>query len=341
MSEINCNSCDALRENAPYFMLNGITGNECTSLKNNTGLSTTSGNDDCTDLDLMNDCLIGNLEKEIDAESTCGWKPFVKKYIGNSWNMFKGFVCAICGLWENIDKLNCIVEYMTQGYPFSIGEDETDGSYVVAGKGVSFIQAKGGSGHTSDISLVYIAGGLMRGTGSLEWHQSDFTEPNGAECWNFDNGSVIRKSNSRKGNPMWQYTGRLAGGGVLLYEIRINKSQYPQLGKIFAGFGIESNGGAYRVNVNVYDGDDTDPEEEPVKYAWGNYGHCNKKTGLSDGSYTVNGTSYTYDNGHEVPKGWVYIQVRLTYSDMVHNDTQYTPRYFMGVRMNADEIPCE
>ena len=337
---INCNACETLRDEAPEFMLNGMTDDECLSLKNNTGLSASSGNDDCTDLDLMNDCLIGNMTEEIEAESTCNWKPFVKRYIGNSWNMFKGIVCSICGLWENIRKLNCIANWLIQGHKFSIGEDESDGSYVVAGKGISFMEPTDEGTHSSDINLVYIAGGLLRGSGSLKWHRNNFAEPNGAECWNFDNGSEIRKSNERLGNPMWAFTGRFAAGGVLLYEIRINKSQYPQIDEIFSGFGIEANGGAYRVNCNVYDGDDVSTKH-PKKFAWGNFGHCDED-GHSDGSHDVGGTTYNYDNGHEVPKGWIYVQVRLTYSDEEHNDGKnYSPRYFMGVRMNPSEIPCE
>ena len=102
MAELNCAACEDLRQDAPNFVVNGIGDTEVASLKNNTGLNPSSGNDDCTDLNNMNDCLIGNMETEVDAYDVCDWKTFMKQFIPNVWSTFKGVISAICGIWERI-----------------------------------------------------------------------------------------------------------------------------------------------------------------------------------------------------------------------------------------------
>lgn len=105
MAELNCTACEDLREEVPQLIVNGFDNTMCTSLKNDTGLKSSSGHNDCTDLDTMNDCLIGNMETEIDRYDTCEWKPFTKKFIDNIWTMGKAMICAICGLWTNVHSL--------------------------------------------------------------------------------------------------------------------------------------------------------------------------------------------------------------------------------------------
>lgn len=102
MAQKNCAACDELRNDAPNLIVNGMTDTECASLKNNTGLNPSSGNDDCTDLDNMNDCLIGNMEEEVELYDVCDWKDYTKELVGNLWTMFKAIICAICGIWTNI-----------------------------------------------------------------------------------------------------------------------------------------------------------------------------------------------------------------------------------------------
>ena len=106
MAQYNCSACEELREDAPNLIVNGLGSTECASLKNNTGLNPSAGNDDCHDLDNLNDCLIGNMKDEIDAYDVCDWKEFMRKFIDNAWTVFKGIICAICGLWTNIANIN-------------------------------------------------------------------------------------------------------------------------------------------------------------------------------------------------------------------------------------------
>lgn len=120
MASINCEACDELRTTAPGLVVNGLDDTMCASLQNNTGLSPSSGNNDCTDLNNMNDCLVGNMAAEIEAYDVCDWKTFMKKFIPNVWTTIKGVVCAICGLWANItdinDKLDALCEQSTYTY---------------------------------------------------------------------------------------------------------------------------------------------------------------------------------------------------------------------------------
>lgn len=105
MANINCEACKDLREDVPELVANGFDSTMCASLKNDTGLKQSNGHNDCTDLDMMNDCLVGNMETEIDKYDTCDWKAFMKKLIGNLWTTLKAVICAICGIWTNIHNI--------------------------------------------------------------------------------------------------------------------------------------------------------------------------------------------------------------------------------------------
>lgn len=105
MAAYNCSSCEDLRETDPNLFVNGIGESECASLANDTGLVPSDDHNDCTDLNNINDCLIGNMERAVDAESSCDWKPFAKGVIHNTWTTFKALICAVCGIWEHIHEI--------------------------------------------------------------------------------------------------------------------------------------------------------------------------------------------------------------------------------------------
>lgn len=105
MADLNCKSCEDLRKEVPELIANGFTDTMCASLKNDTGLKTSSGHNDCTDLNNLNDCLIGNAETEIERYDTCDWKDFTKNHLNNLWTTLKAMICAICGLWTNVHNL--------------------------------------------------------------------------------------------------------------------------------------------------------------------------------------------------------------------------------------------
>lgn len=104
----NCSACQELREVSPEFVTNGVTENVCTSLKNDTGLNPSLEvlRNDEDDLNLVADCLIGNMEGEIEAYDVCDWKDYMRKFVPNVYNTIKAMLCAIFGIWH---KVNCIL----------------------------------------------------------------------------------------------------------------------------------------------------------------------------------------------------------------------------------------
>lgn len=336
-TNVDCSACEELREKAPNFVQNGVTSTECASLKNDTGFNPnlTTLHTDCEDLDTANDCLVGMMDGEIEKYEACDWQKFMHKFIPNLYYLLKSGICAICGIWTNIhnlwehiealenktDRSDCIIDYLSQGTSFAIGEEPTDGSYVVAGKGISYLEVSAGD-LKSDIYLLYIAGGLMTGHGSLIFHRNNFTDA--GSCWCFDDDGVNPTyTQNRKGNPLFADSGKYASGGELLYEIRMKRSQYPVIKSIFSGFGMEGDGGAFHVKAYAFGAG---------RYAYGQHGDCHD-----------DGTPYLpeYSHGHLVPDGWIYIQIRLSYTEYPFTEgVQQTPTYWMGVRMNQDKIEC-
>lgn len=119
MIDYDCSACEQLREDAPNFVVNGLGSTEETSLMNNTGLNPSSGNDDCEDLNAMNDCLVKNMETEIDSYNVCSWKDYMKALVGNLWTVNKGIISAICGLWTKVDCNTDSINSFDNEYVFS------------------------------------------------------------------------------------------------------------------------------------------------------------------------------------------------------------------------------
>ena len=105
MAEEYCAPCVQLQEESSDFYENGVTESVCNSLGQNTGFNPESGNNDCEDLKLANDCLIlGNIE-ELPGYDVCDWKEFMEQYLPNQYNMNGAIICAICGLWNFAQNL--------------------------------------------------------------------------------------------------------------------------------------------------------------------------------------------------------------------------------------------
>lgn len=333
MATKNCSACNTLQEKSADFVQNGVTTAVCTSLKNDTGFSASNGNDDCADLDLANDCLIGNMEDEIDAYEVCDWKTYMHKLVHNLWNMLKAIICAICGIWTNIHNLwnkvnkhDCEIDYLYNGASFALSETSDTDSYVVAGKGVSFLERSSG-GQSSDVNVQYIAGGLGRTNGSLRFHSTNWTDPDSG--YNYDTDSTDpRKTSSRLGNEVWKES---AGSidSELVYEMRIKQSEYPQIKSIYSGFGQEADAGAFHVAVLAFNDN---------QYAHGQHGTCN----TSNGDPVQEG----YSRGHKVKSGYIYLQMRMTAITKVigggdSTTANITPRAFIGMRMSQNALDCD
>ena len=170
MANYDCSACETLRTTDPNLVVNGFTDSECNYLKNDTGLAGNS--DDCTDLNLLNDCLVGNMEDEVDAYDVCDWKTFMKKFIPNVWTTLKGIICAICGLWALVSKIDCVIGAMGRSSTLLITKDN-----ITLAPGVSYrsddsaVPSISGNSHCA-----YLTGGLHFGTSwtdSTSWLDSD------------------------------------------------------------------------------------------------------------------------------------------------------------------------
>ena len=317
MSEQSCTACNDLREYAPEFVLNGTTDNVGDHLMANEGLSGARNHSDCDDLMDVNDCLIGNMVDELDAFDVCDWKDFMAEFIPNLYETIKAMVYSACGQW-------CAINNLYNGMSLGFGEDTTGNAYIVAGKGVSFLIPQDSSQTANDFTLNYIAGGLAIGTGSFAFFTSDFTDA--GSCGNFDNDPAYRVSTSRKGNSKWGGTS-ITGFGELIAELRYKKSAYPMIKSWHQGVGQESiSGPAFHVGIRQFD---------EGQWAWGQTGRCDANSGQA--------ASSNYSDGHMVPTGWHYIQIRLVTCEEAlgsNEGDQHSPRFWMGIRMNQDEISC-
>ena len=226
----NCSACSDLQENSANFVQNGVTTAVCNSLKNNTGFSPSSGHNDCTDLDNANDCLVGNMEDEVDAYDVCAWKEFMPSFIHNVWTVLKAMICAICGLWKRLEKVECIVSNITQTQTWRVGND-----YIVWAPGIT--QATGANVVEPRITgNAYV--GYMTGTVHID------------PQW------VIDHPESSLNN-----------GGAMLYEYRIPKSLMEQyaIKYIWAG-NMQENGAGDNIHCHMYVFRGDDPDNNKI---WG------------------------------------------------------------------------
>ena len=107
MSSKDCNACRDLQDYAPNFVVNGANSEVIASLQKNTGLNPHLSvlHDDCEDLHDVNDCLIGNMEDEIEAYDVCDWKEYMRRLVGNLYETLKCLIAAICGLWNHVEAV--------------------------------------------------------------------------------------------------------------------------------------------------------------------------------------------------------------------------------------------
>ncbi len=107
MSDRSCTACNDLVEYAPVFAVKGVTEEACDSLASNTGLNPDLDpqHDDCDDLHDINDCLVGNMDDEVEAYDVCDWKDFMHEFIPNTYETLKAIICNDCGQWERIKAI--------------------------------------------------------------------------------------------------------------------------------------------------------------------------------------------------------------------------------------------
>lgn len=154
---MDCNACATLCETSPEFTTNGVTEKICTSLGNDTGLNPDLEvlHTNCEDFEVMNDCLIGRMDKEMDSYPDCGWKKFMHKFIPNIYEYLKALNCSLCGLWARAkcayDSLSNLIDALNN----SVGAQSfvryfRDNSGIGAGYEWNLVT---GGDHTLDIYM--------------------------------------------------------------------------------------------------------------------------------------------------------------------------------------------
>lgn len=235
-------------------------------------------------------------------------------------------------LWTNINnigalqnRMDCILDYISEGASFTFGEyTSTGASYIVAGRGVSFANVSA-SGTAADLKLTYVAGGISQIVGSLRLYTENFTDAQTVS--NFDqHGTTPTSSANRLGNTKWGEIGYVGTGGELLYELRLKRSDYPQIGRFFGGHIAQSSGIAFTGEIRVFGAG---------QFAFGQTGDCNTATGAP--------ASTGADEGHVVPEGWIYIQARMKSSEYALGSAsgkQISPYGLIPMRIKQDSITC-
>lgn len=327
MANINCSACEDIRSEVPQLLVNGFDDTMCASLKNDTGLKASSGHNDCTDLNNLNDCLIGNQEQEVDLYEVCDWKTFMKKFIPNLWTTIKAIICAVCGLWTNvhkilsdIDKLWCWVENLSKPQANST---LTPDDPKVRFRAVSGVESRYDPDHpkASDAPLIIsVIGSTARITGSLHLSgnmPSSYTGSGSRRDWLdfFKGQSNIVTQYGRS-----SYDGNCPTGGLLLYEYEVKACDWG----FSRGYDVPlfpSSAGDFICRINYVQSGD----EYPYDCGWD-----------SDGKgqiYTP--TSSKYDT---------LIQVRLMYVNswgIAHENGNITPNGVGMVRPCTSSWSCD
>lgn len=326
MANVNCEACEAIRQTDPNLLVNGIGDTECASLQNDTGLVASSGHNDCTDLNNLNDCLIGNQEAEADLYEVCDWKTFMKQFIPNLWTTLKAMICAICGIWTNIhnilnqiDKLWCWVDHLSK--PQSNSALYPDDSKVRFRKvdGVS-LRYDPQNPRPNDAPLVIrCIGSTARVTGSLHFEgnmPASYTGSGSRMDWlDFYKG----QSNITNAGGRSSYDGNFPSGGVLLYEYEVKACDWG-FTTLYDAPLLPSEAGDFVARIKTH----TDGDEYPYDYGWDSNGR----------GQIYHPSSSKYDT---------LIQVRLMYVNswgIVHNTGNITPNGTAMVRPCTSSWSC-
>lgn len=102
---IICESCEALKDYAPDYLLNGITEKECGNLQQNNGLTAQPNHDNYEDIQDTINCGVFGMDQMIQAASNCDWKEVMRKLSNNVANILSSINCGDLGQWEAIEAL--------------------------------------------------------------------------------------------------------------------------------------------------------------------------------------------------------------------------------------------
>lgn len=258
MADIDCTACQQLRDSAPDFSVNGVTDKVCNYLKNNTGLGGQS--DNCTDLALANDCLIGQMRKELAAYDTCDWQTFMKKYIGNDHTMNAAENCAICAIDDNLKEIWCWLEHLTTATKsYSIRAYDDEGHAINGFRIADGVEMRRDS--ELDVPIHITAkGSIANVSGSLRFNGNMPTEyTNGQEVpWNYLQhgcGALTTKD----GNT-WGANG-VCSNTPLIWEIQFKKCQLGFSSIFGRAYLYPGNAGDFLIRIRTFQKGDLVPPD--------------------------------------------------------------------------------
>lgn len=324
MANKDCGACNDLNSVAPTLAISGLDDTMCTSLQNNTGLNPSSGHNDCDDLNDLNDCLIGNLDQELNAYEVCDWKTFMHKLLPNLWTNLKAIICAICGIWKQFDKIWCWLENLSKPQKNDTLTPDDD---KVRYRAVDGVTSRYDPQHpvASDAPLrIQVIGGIAKITGSLHLEgnmPNDYTSGGntGRVPWlNFFKGqtNVVNRYNRSS------YDGNCPSGGFLLYEYEVKACDWG-FKKGYDAPLHPSSAGDFICRIMFYE----EGDEYPYDCGW-------KLEDGKNAGQTYTPTSSKYDT---------LIQVRLMYVNswgIAHENGNITPNGVAMVKPCTDSWDC-
>lgn len=221
----NCKACQDIREYAPEVADNGITTTACDNLQNNRGFNKNINplHTDGEDLRDLNDCYFSNSRAEVIAYDFCTWREFMReKFLPRIYNMFKGLICAVSGLW-------CKLTHMANGYEIDLVEEKMPEDWLGIG-----VKQRG-------MPTFGIIGNSWRFEGGFRINAGD-NPAHWGKLGLAENGSAISGHilNTTSGN--WT-----------LCIVPIEKKEYPQIKGLFSGVGSFVDASMGDVRVSFYD----------------------------------------------------------------------------------------
>lgn len=129
--EDNCTICQRVKSNTPFFVLNGMSEEDCQSLSHNQGLANQRSENplnNCETLKDLVDCLIGRQAELLPSlNNLCDIKSWLMDFTTNLQQLLSTWVCNDCGQWNNIQamqrKSNDLQSRITQMFYLENNED--------------------------------------------------------------------------------------------------------------------------------------------------------------------------------------------------------------------------
>lgn len=331
----DCTACSDLQKNAPNVIVNGIGDSACTNLKNNEGLNGKSN--DCDDLNDLNDCLVGNMDAELEAYDICDWKDFMHKFIPNVFTVLKGIICAICGIWDNIDKIWCWLNHLTEPATATLYPTEENGFYMADG-----VKQRTGGKHDTPLQISFI-GNVAHITGSLEfdgnmparYHNGNDLHSGGLKWVDFHQG-MAHEVKTHGG--MFSHEGNTPDGNFLVYEYVIPVCKFG-FRSFFTTELTCPNAGDLQFGVFMFRPTADSGEQIPHDYGW--------DAGSTDDGVNWDPTNWRGRNC--VPDGYKASDMRLLQVRLInartwgtaHSNGKITPLGNTGIRQCTSTFDCD